>query len=83
MVHALAVQDAVGVAQLLEQAVWENVVGDLGFLQAQHIGLMIAQELLHDIGAGADAVDVPSGDAKRHGTHLGEALSLVTCSETS
>jgi hypothetical protein len=44
---------------------------------------MIAQELLHDIGAGADAVDIPGGDAKGHRQRLSEALARVTCSENS
>ena len=36
---------------------------DLGFLKAEDIGRFLAQELLDDVDAGADAIDVPGSDA--------------------
>src|SRR3546814_16601500 len=40
-----------------------------GFLKAQDVGRLLAQEFLDDADAGADAVDVPGSDAC-HGASL-------------
>ena len=48
VVHALAADDLVGVAEAPEHGRREVGVADLGFLQAQDIGRFLAQELLDD-----------------------------------
>ena len=62
MVHLLALEHAVHVAVLAEQVGREDVVGDLGFLQAQDVGLLLAKQPLDDAEPGADRIHVPGGD---------------------
>ncbi len=62
VVHALSVEDAVGVAERRESIAWENVVDDLGFLKAQYVGGFIAKELFDDAEARAHRIDVPRRD---------------------
>jgi hypothetical protein len=45
----------------------EQFVDALGFLQAEHVGLQLAQEPLDDRHAQSDGIDVPGGDRQCHG----------------
>ena len=65
MVHLLAVELLVDIAVLAEQLGREDLVERLGFLQAQHVGLLLGQQALDQLGAGADRVDVPRCDLDR------------------
>ena len=78
MMHLLAVEQAVAIPQRFEHVVREGVVDDLGFLQAQHIGGMIAQEAFDDIEPETDRIDVPGGNAQRHHARVGEDARCVT-----
>ncbi len=62
VVHALAVQDDVVVAERAERLQREVAIDDLGLLQAQDVGLLVAQELLDDGDPETDRVDVPGDD---------------------
>ena len=62
VVHALAVDYDVAIAQPPERIDREILVDDLGFLKAQDIGLGLAQELLDDTDPEADRIDVPTDD---------------------
>ena len=59
MVHPLAVQLLVDVAQAGEQLGRENLVIGLGLLQAQDVGLLLGDQPLDQRGASADRIDVP------------------------
>ena len=69
MVHALAADDLVAVAERPERLGREIGIAYLGFLQAQDVGALLAQELLDDGDSGAHGIDVPRRDleAGRHG----------------
>src|SRR3546814_20735378 len=69
MGHALAVGDDMRIAQPFEHGLGKQTAFDLGFLKAQDVGRLLAQEFLDDADAGADAVDVPGSDAC-HGASL-------------
>ena len=62
MVHPLAVQLLVDVAETGEQLGREDLVDRLGFLQAQDVGLLLGDKALDQRRAGADRVDVPRCD---------------------
>ena len=62
VVHLLALQRAMHVALLAEQVGREEVVGRLGFLQAEDIGLLLAEQALDDADPRTDRVHVPGGD---------------------
>jgi hypothetical protein len=65
--HAL--HQPVLVAQALERPVREELVGALGLLQAEHVGLAQLQEPF-DVGdPQADRIDVPGGDGQTHRRH--------------
>ena len=66
VVHLLAADEPVAVAEPLEHRVGKVVVDDLGLLQAQDVGGVIAQEPLDDVEAEAHRIDVPRGDRERH-----------------
>ena len=78
MVHALARKIEVAEAQRLHRRAREAVVLALGFLKAQDIDVMILNQLLDQVRAGADAVDVPRSDAKRHGGDIDRRGQAVT-----
>src|SRR3546814_6942685 len=50
------------IAELPEEARREVIVYDLGFLKAEDVGLLFAQEALDKLKPEADGVDVPGGD---------------------
>src|SRR3546814_17307336 len=50
------------VAEAGEHGVWELLVGELGFLQADHVRLRVAQPLFQVRQAHVEGVDVPAGD---------------------
>ena len=52
MVHRLAADEEVVVAEPPEQPFRELGVADLGFLQAEDVGRFLGQELLDDLGCG-------------------------------
>ncbi len=57
------------VAQRLEGLMREELVGALGFLEAEHVGLAQLQEAF-DVGdPQADRIDVPGGDGQTHHRH--------------
>lgn len=57
--------DGAVVADLLKGLQREQVVADLGLLQAEHIRFMGLQPGQHLIQAGPHGIDVPAGDAHR------------------
>jgi hypothetical protein len=67
VMHALAADDLVDVAELAEHARREVAVADLGLLQAQDVRRFLAQELLDDVEPGADGIDVPGRDLEACG----------------
>src|SRR3546814_1442531 len=50
------------VAEAGEHGVWELLVGELGFLQADHVRLRVAKPLFQVRQAHVEGVDVPAGD---------------------
>ena len=78
MVHRLAADDAVDIAQALEPAVREFAVADLGLLQAEDVRLHLGEKLLDDPDPGADRVDVPGCDLEACGHGGGLAGGAVT-----
>ena len=52
MVHRLAADDEMVVAEPPEQPVREFGVADLGLLQAEDVGRFLGQEFLDDLGRG-------------------------------
>ncbi|PAV72981.1 hypothetical protein WR25_16638 [Diploscapter pachys] len=62
MVHALAVDDDMVVAERAEGIEGEVGVDDLGFLEAQDVGFHLAQELFDDGDPETDRIDVPGDD---------------------
>ena len=72
MVHTLAVGDDMFIAQPPEHLGREQAAFDFGFLKAEDVGGLFAQEFFNDADARANAVDVPRSDA---GTSHGSALS--------
>ena len=73
MVHFLAVQHLMDIAQTAEHIGGEGLVHHLGFLKAQYVRRFLGQELFDNVDARADAVDVPGCDGKSvgHGVALG------------
>jgi hypothetical protein len=67
VVALLAARDGMGEAERGEDI--ERQLLDRGFrlLQAEHVGRVLAQEAGDGLGAQPDRVDVPGGDAERHG----------------
>src|SRR3546814_2220147 len=65
MMKRLAVDDVEIIAELTEEARREVIVYDLGFLKAEDVGLLLAQEALDKLKPEADGVDVPGGDLDR------------------
>jgi hypothetical protein len=59
VMHRLAMQGMVRKAQFVKWLCGENIIHHLGFLQAQNIGREFADEILHQIDAEADAVNIP------------------------
>ena len=62
MVHPLPVELAMDVAVTLEQIGREDGVENLGFLEAQDVGLLLGDQALDKPGARAHRVDVPGRD---------------------
>ena len=67
MVHRLAADDDVVVAEPPEQPFRELAVADLGLLQAEDVGRFLDEEFLDDLDAGADRIDVPGRDFQSGG----------------
>ena len=67
VVHRLAVQDLMRIAELAERRVGKVAVDHLGFLQAQDVGRFLAQKALDDVDAKANRIDVPGSDLERIG----------------
>ena len=61
-VVGLLAADRHGVAQALEGLQGKQLIGHLGFLQAEHLGPFLLQPGQHLVEAGAHGVDVPGGD---------------------
>ncbi len=79
VVHALAAEDLVNVAEAVEHAGGEVGVADLGLLQAQYVGRFLAEELLDDLDACADGIDVPGGDLERERHGSGSSRDGLSC----
>jgi hypothetical protein len=62
MVHRLAVQDHMIIAEAPEHPFGKLFVAHFGFLQTQNIGRFLGQETLDDVEAGTDAVNIPADD---------------------
>ena len=62
MMHALAVQLLVDIAEAREQIGREGVVAGLGFLKAKDVGLLVGDQPLDQRRAGADRIDIPRSD---------------------
>jgi hypothetical protein len=75
VVHALAVEGVVHVALLEEQLGRENAVEDLRFLEAENVGLLLANQLLDQRDPRSNRVDVPGGDFQALGL-----VSRLACS---
>ena len=76
-VVGLLTADRHRVAQFLEGLHGEQVIGHLGLLQAEHLGLFPAQPGTHLIQACAHRVDIPGGDPHRCAGSLGRAALLT------
>ena len=72
VVHALAVELLVDVAEPGEMRRREDVIVGLGFLQAKDVGLLLGDQALDDRQPRADRVDVPGYDLD--GAVHGQAL---------
>ena len=66
VVALLPVDDAMGIAELLEGLVREQRFDRLDLLQAEHVGRLLDKEALDLSDAQADRIDVPGGD-RDHG----------------
>ncbi len=55
------------VAERLERLARKQLVGGLGLLQAQDVGLHLGKEPGDVVGPQADGIDVPGNQAKGHG----------------
>jgi hypothetical protein len=64
MVHWLAIDHHMAIAQLPEQAFGKQAVDDLCFLKAQNIGRLLFQKAFDNVDPGADRIDIPRGDAE-------------------
>src|SRR3546814_10751643 len=64
----------------LFRSVRELLVGELGFLQADHVRLRVAQPLFQVRQAHVEGVDVPAGDFHRSEEHTSELQSLMRIS---
>src|SRR3546814_18167484 len=62
MMHRLAVDDVEIIAELPEEARREVIVYDLGFLKAEDVGLLFAQEALDKLKPDEAGVDDLGGD---------------------
>jgi hypothetical protein len=62
VIGLLAVNGLMDIAQLGQGRAGEEVVGDLGFLQSQHIRLYFPQKTPHQGVAVAHGIDIPGGD---------------------
>ena len=65
VIALLAVNGLVDIARLAEGLAREEVVDDLGFLQAEHVRLLLLEQLQDQLLAQADRVDVPGGELHR------------------
>ena len=79
MVHALAAEGLVDVAEAAEHRGREIRVADLGLLQAQDVGRFLAQEFLDDLDPGADGIDVPGRDLEALGHGCGSNRTRLSC----
>jgi len=79
VVHRLAADDDVIVAEPPEKPFRKLGIADLGLLQAEDIGRLLGQELLDDFRARADRIDVPGRDLESggHGAGLAAAFQPV------
>ena len=64
VIGRLPVDDDMPISQLPKYAFRENIIGDLGFLQTQDVGLLFAQKSFDNVDPGTDGIDIPGGDAK-------------------
>ena len=62
VIALLAVDGLVDIAQLPERLGGKEVVHDLGFLQAEHVGLLPPEEQVDEAEPQADRVDIPGGE---------------------
>ncbi|CDX46437.1 hypothetical protein MPLDJ20_90013 [Mesorhizobium plurifarium] len=66
VIALLTVEQDVLVARLAEGLFREELVRNLGLLQAEHVGRVFLQQPLDDRHAQAHGIDVPGGDGERH-----------------
>ncbi len=64
MVHRLAIDHHMAIAQLPEQTFGKQAVDDLRFLKAQDIRRLLFQKAFDNVDPGADRIDIPRCDAE-------------------
>ena len=79
VIGLLAVNRLMDIAQLGQGRFGEKLVHHLGLLQAQDVGLLIAQQAGHQLDAVTHRIDVPGGDFQPlHPFHAAIAQQIVT-----
>jgi hypothetical protein len=76
VVHLLAVQHLMDVAQVPKCLCRKDIVQSLGFLKTEDVGRFLAEELLDDTDAEPDRIDVPGSDFQR-------VVHQVRCSDAN
>ena len=67
VIRLLPVDRLMDIAEIVKDRAGKQLVRDLDFLQAEDVGSFFGEEARDQFGAQADGINVPSGNAKRHG----------------
>src|SRR5712675_2853999 len=62
VIALLAVDRLMDITERVERIRREELIPDLGFLEAKHVGGVVFEELAGQLGAKADRIDVPGGE---------------------